>query len=112
EHREANALIAHQQRETRRPTLPAKKLNAHHDAEWRALERRQKTRRAGVRPVALVGYDAADRRVATLALPSEPPESIPFPLVFFYKGMRALLQINTTSGAPAARIHKESDARI
>jgi hypothetical protein len=112
EHREVNALIAHQRRETRRGTLPAKKLNAHHAAEWRALERRQKARRAAARPSALVSYDAAGRRVATLALPSDPPESIPFPLVFFYKGMRALLQINTPSGAPAALIHKESDGKI
>jgi hypothetical protein len=110
ENREDNALIAHQQRETRRAALPAKKLNAHQAAEWDALERRQAGRRAAARPTALSAYDAAGRRFASVALPAMPPEGSTFAQAFFYKGMRALLQINTLSGAPAAlMLHEHAD---
>jgi hypothetical protein len=104
ENRENNALIAHQQRETRRSALPAKKLNAHQAAEWDALKRRQAARHTAVRPIALNAYDAAGHRIANIELPANPPEGNAFAQAFFYKGMRAMLQINTQSGAPAALV--------
>jgi hypothetical protein len=110
ERREDDVLIAHQQRETRRGALPAKKLNAHQAAEWAALKRRQAERRAAVRPVALVAYDAAGHQIASVTLPSEASDAITFAQAFFYKGMRAMLQINTASGVPAAlMLHEHGD---
>jgi hypothetical protein len=101
ERREYDALIAHQQREARKSALPTPKLNAHQAAEWRALERRQAARRAAARPTTISAYDAVGRRIATVALPSALPDGITFAQADIYKGMRALLQINTPSGAPA-----------
>jgi hypothetical protein len=111
ENRERDALIARQEREAKRGALPAKKLNAHRAAEWDALGRRQAARRVAGRPAALTAYDAAGRRIASVALPAATPDAITFPLAEFYKGMRALLQINTPLGLPAVLVLREHDDR-
>ena len=103
-----DALIARQKRESRRSSLSREKLAAQRDAEWKALLGRQKARRDSLQPVALAGYDAAGTRLATVALPAEPPfGAITFPFAHFYTGMRGLLQINTPLGLPVARIDSE-----
>jgi hypothetical protein len=68
-------------------------------------------RRDAVRPTALAGYGADSRPVANVTLPRVPPPGLTFAPPAFYKGMRALLQVNSPSGALATLTLREHNGQ-